>query len=161
MIRMTETKWDCFNVQRTMKGCSFCEVKIPCNCRLRHLNYSLYASTGNACSRKTEVRITRRHIFNLIVLRRFAGHLIDDSLKASETYYNAQYRKAIANTNITKNFYGRINDFRTKEVMEKATRNLKIFQSVWDQLIQGDIQVEVTMLSNLDILLIINAVLLI
>lgn len=119
MIRMTETKWDCFNVQRTMKRCSFCEVKIPCNCRLRHLNYSLYASTGNACSRKTEVRITRRHIFNLIVLRRFAGHLIDDSLKASETYYNAQYRKAIANTNITKNFYGRINDLRTKEVMEK------------------------------------------
>lgn len=101
------------------------------------------------------------YIFNLIVLRRFAGHLIDDSLKASETYYNAQYRKAIANTNITKNFYGRINDLRTKEVMEKATRNLKIFQSVWDQLIQGDIQVEVTMLSNLDILLIINAVLLI
>lgn len=50
---------------------------------------------------------------------------------------------------------------RTKEVMEKATRNVKIFQSVWDQLIQGDIQVAVTRLSNLDILLIIDAVLLI
>lgn len=161
MIRMTETKWDCFNVQRTMKGCSFCEVKIPCNCRLKHLNYSLYASTGNSCSRKRDVRITRRHLFNLIVLRRFAGHLIDDSLKASETYYKSQYRKALAHVNISKKFYGRSNVLRTKEVMEKATRNVKIFQSVWDQLIQGDIQVAVTRLSNLDILLIIDAVLLI
>lgn len=152
---------DCPNNKTVIHGCSMCVVQLPCRCSITTQYWHLPPRLEK-CQLKSQIKIF--HSVNLALLQQFFN---DSKLLAiqANTMFSSSLHVQIPNFEIYKHdFQERLVadsqlHFSMKKMAQATKRDEKIFQTLSEPLLSGDIQLSSTWPTSNDILTYISFIL--
>ena len=136
---------ECGKEHKMIKGCNFCIIKVPCQCSFTTTNFYL-APRLTVCQNKSQV-ITKLHPVNLALMQHFF-----DNAKIEDIFANTMYKIPINMSVPHFKFYthdmnkiitdDQQNHLSLSKMADAAKRDAKIFQSLAELLLAGDIRID-------------------
>ena len=151
------------NPTKSVIGCHFCVINVPCNCQVWFRNQRYFASVDEECS-GVSGSVTRKHLVNLAMIKAFELNLHKD-LAASESvdrptmsampeinFYHHEFKDFVARDDKT--------GLSLKRIAQASKEHQKVFESLSDPLLMGKLNIPNTF-EPVHIVFIVTAILII